>query len=61
MGVQEVLSRKTGVIVGDDVLRLFEYAQEKTFAIPAVVSRHDNTVDGEEMKERRWMTDAAAG
>ncbi|KAF5686547.1 fructose-bisphosphate class II, partial [Fusarium globosum] len=25
MGVQEVLSRKTGVIVGDDVLRLFEY------------------------------------
>lgn len=38
MGVLEKLSRKTGVITGDDVLRLFEYAQEKNFAIPAVVS-----------------------
>jgi fructose-bisphosphate aldolase class II len=37
MGVQDVLSRKSGVIVGDDVLRLFEYAQEHLFAIPAVV------------------------
>ena len=37
MGVQDVLSRKTGVIVGDDVLRLFEYAREKQFAIPAIV------------------------
>lgn len=37
MGVLEKLSRKTGVIVGDDVLRLFEYAQEKQFAIPAIV------------------------
>ncbi|WEW55133.1 Fructose-bisphosphate aldolase 1 [Emydomyces testavorans] len=36
MGVQDVLSRKTGVIVGDDVLRLFEYAQQNNFAIPAV-------------------------
>lgn len=33
---QSVLSRKTGVIVGDDVLNLFKYAQEKTFAIPAI-------------------------
>ena len=32
-----VLSRKTGVIVGDDVLKLFNYAQEKKFAIPAIV------------------------
>lgn len=32
------LSRKTGVIVGDDVLKLFNYAQQKGFAIPAIVS-----------------------
>ena len=38
MGVKDVLTRKTGVIVGDDVLNLFKYAQEKKFAIPAVVS-----------------------
>lgn len=37
MGVQDVLSRKTGVIVGDDVLRLFEYAREHGFALPAIV------------------------
>ncbi|OJJ60906.1 hypothetical protein ASPSYDRAFT_148295 [Aspergillus sydowii CBS 593.65] len=36
MGVLEKLSRKSGVITGDDVLRLFEYAQEKQFAIPAI-------------------------
>ena len=33
-----VLSRKKGVIVGDDVLKLFDYAQQKKFAIPAIVS-----------------------
>jgi hypothetical protein len=38
MGVLEQLNRKSGVIVGDDVLRLFEYAKEKQFAIPAIVS-----------------------
>lgn len=38
MGVLEQLNRKSGVIVGDDVLRLFKYAQEKQFAIPAIVS-----------------------
>lgn len=38
MGVLDKLSRKTGVITGDDVLRLFQYCQEKTFAIPAIVS-----------------------
>lgn len=32
-----VLSRKKGVIVGDDVINLFNYAQEKNFAIPAIV------------------------
>lgn len=37
MGVTEVLSRKSGVIVGDDVLRLFEYAQANNFAVPAIV------------------------
>lgn len=37
MGVLEKLSRKSGVIVGDDVLKLFQYAQEKQFAIPAIV------------------------
>lgn len=39
MGAQDVLSRKSGVLVGDDVLKLFNYAQEKQFAIPAIVSR----------------------
>jgi fructose-bisphosphate aldolase class II len=37
MGVKDVLSRKEGVIVGDDVLALFKYAQEHQFAIPAIV------------------------
>lgn len=37
MGVKDVLSRKEGVIVGDDVLALFKYAQEHKFAIPAIV------------------------
>jgi len=35
MGVQDVLKRKSGVIVGDDVLALFQYARENKFAIPA--------------------------
>jgi fructose-bisphosphate aldolase class II len=38
MGAQDVLTRKTGVIVGDDVLKLFAHAQEHKYAIPAVVS-----------------------
>lgn len=38
MGALDVLERKSGVIVGDDVMRLFEYAREKKFAIPAIVS-----------------------
>ena len=37
MGASDVLSRKTGVIVGDDVLKLFNHAREKEFAIPAIV------------------------
>lgn len=30
------LSRKKGVLYGDDVLKLFNYAQEHKFAIPAI-------------------------
>ncbi|PWY84507.1 hypothetical protein BO94DRAFT_536063 [Aspergillus sclerotioniger CBS 115572] len=44
MGVLEQLSRKSGVIVGDDVLRLFEYAKEKGFAIPAINVTSSSTV-----------------
>jgi len=44
MGVTEKLSRKSGVIVGDDVLRLFEYAQEKGFAVPAINVTSSSTV-----------------
>ncbi|KAJ5386011.1 hypothetical protein N7509_008552 [Penicillium cosmopolitanum] len=44
MGVLEQLNRKAGVIVGDDVLRLFEYAQEKQFAIPAINVTSSSTV-----------------
>ncbi|KAH3899872.1 probable Fructose-bisphosphate aldolase [Saccharomycodes ludwigii] len=44
MGVEEVLSRKTGVIVGEDVHKLFKYAHEKGFAIPAVNVTSSSTV-----------------
>lgn len=44
MGVKDVLSRKSGVIVGDDVLRLFDYAQEKVFAVPAINVTSSSTV-----------------
>lgn len=44
MGAKDVLSRKTGVIVGDDVLNLFKYAQEKQFAIPAINVTSSSTV-----------------
>ncbi|KAJ9157447.1 Fructose-bisphosphate aldolase [Pleurostoma richardsiae] len=44
MGVQDVLTRKTGVIVGDDVLNLFKYAREKGFAIPAINVTSSSTV-----------------
>ena len=42
---QNVLKRKTGVIVGDDVLNLFKFAQEKGFAIPAIVRYPIPTAD----------------
>jgi fructose-bisphosphate aldolase class II len=35
-GAQSKLKRKTGVITGDDVLALFQHAQENNYAIPAV-------------------------
>lgn len=44
MGAKDVLSRKTGVIVGDDVLKLFNYAQAHNFAIPAINVTSSSTV-----------------
>jgi fructose-bisphosphate aldolase class II len=44
MGATEVLSRKQGVIVGDDVLNLFKYAREHEFAIPAINVTSSSTV-----------------
>lgn len=44
MGAKDVLKRKEGVIVGDDVLALFNYAQEKKFAIPAINVTTSSTV-----------------
>ncbi|TVY53882.1 Fructose-bisphosphate aldolase 1 [Lachnellula cervina] len=44
MGAKDVLSRKSGVIVGDDVLKLFNYAQEHKFAIPAINVTSSSTV-----------------
>lgn len=38
------LSRKSGVIYGDDVRQLFLYAQEKGFAIPAINVTSSSTV-----------------
>ncbi|EWC47337.1 fructose-bisphosphate aldolase 1 [Drechslerella stenobrocha 248] len=44
MGVNEVLGGKVGVITGDDVLKLFTYAREKKFAIPAINVTSSSTV-----------------
>jgi fructose-bisphosphate aldolase class II len=44
MGVQDVLSRKSGVIVGQDVYDLFKYAQKEGFAIPAINVTSSSTV-----------------
>ncbi|KAK9473874.1 uncharacterized protein V1510DRAFT_412940 [Dipodascopsis tothii] len=41
---KDVLSRKSGVLVGDDVLNLFKYAQEHNFAIPAINVTSSSTV-----------------
>ncbi|KAK3203169.1 hypothetical protein GRF29_112g450863 [Pseudopithomyces chartarum] len=44
MGAQDVLSRKTGVITGDDVLKLFKHAKENGYAIPAINVTSSSTV-----------------
>ncbi|KAI0125470.1 hypothetical protein BJ170DRAFT_684738 [Xylariales sp. AK1849] len=44
MGAQDVLSRKSGVIVGDDVMALFQYARKTGFAIPAINVTSSSTV-----------------
>jgi len=44
MGVLDVLSRKSGVIVGDDVLRLLTHAKEHKYAIPAINVTSSSTV-----------------
>lgn len=42
--VQSILKRKSGVIVGDDVRALFDFAQENKFAIPAINCTSSSTV-----------------
>ena len=44
MSCTDVLKRKSGVIVGDDVRALFRYAQEHKFAIPAINVTSSSTV-----------------
>ncbi|KAF2872091.1 hypothetical protein BDV95DRAFT_635807 [Massariosphaeria phaeospora] len=44
MSAIDVLSRKAGVIVGDDVLALFKHAQDKGYAIPAINVTSSSTV-----------------
>lgn len=43
-GLLEELNLKPGVIYGDDVLNLFNYAQKKGFAIPAINVTSSSTV-----------------
>lgn len=43
-GLMEELNLKPGVIYGDDVLNLFNYAQKKGFAIPAINVTTSSTV-----------------
>lgn len=44
MGILQELNLKPGVIYGDDVLKLFTYAKEKGFAIPAINTTSSSTV-----------------
>ncbi|KAF2762421.1 fructose-bisphosphate aldolase [Pseudovirgaria hyperparasitica] len=44
MGILSDLNIKPGVIYGDDVLKVFQYAQEKQFAIPAINVTSSSTV-----------------
>lgn len=43
-GATSVLSRKTGVITGEDSLKLFQHAQENSYAIPAINVTSSSTV-----------------
>ena len=38
--VQQVLSRKAGVLTGDDVFKLFQHAKDNGYAIPAINVGH---------------------
>ena len=44
MGILDVIKRKEGVIVGDDVRAVFDYAREHKFAIPAINVTSSSTV-----------------
>lgn len=44
MGILDVIKRKSGVIVGDDVRAAFDYAREHKFAIPAINVTTSSTV-----------------
>lgn len=44
MGILDVIKRKNGVIVGDDVRAVFDYAREHKFAIPAINVTSSSTV-----------------
>lgn len=44
MTVYDILKRKTGVIVGEDVYNLFKYAQDHKFALPSVNVTSSSTV-----------------
>jgi fructose-bisphosphate aldolase class II len=45
MGLLDELKLKPGVIYGDDVLRLFEYAKAHEFAIPAINVTSSSTIN----------------
>jgi len=44
MGAQDVLTRKTGVIVGDDTMALLKHAKDNGYAIPAINVTSSSTV-----------------
>lgn len=44
MGALDVLSRKSGVIVGDDVLALMKHCQDNNYAIPAINVTSSSTI-----------------
>lgn len=44
MGILDVIKRKSGVIVGDDVRAVFDYAKEHKFAIPAINVTSSSTI-----------------